>query len=338
MWSGRSCLAVVLLAAATASAAAPQDDRSAQDSTAPSSAAVWRARGLEAAFNLDHDEAETALRHAIAADPTHPAAYRQLAAVTWIRILWARGSVTVDDYLGKVSGDLQRPAPPPEVAAAFRQTIKQAIGRAEARLRDRPGDAEAHFYVGSAYGLLTVYQQTIEGRIGGGLSTARRAVAEQEKALQLAPERKDAGLQLGLYRYGVSTLALPLRIVAGVFGLGGGRARGIRLIEDAARYPSEGQANAQLALVAIYNREAQFDRALDVLTALQRRYPRNRLLWLEAAATALRAGRLAEAARFNAEGLRKLSDDRRLRAKGEDALWQRQREALERMRTEGRLR
>jgi tetratricopeptide (TPR) repeat protein len=296
----------------------------------------WRARGLEAGFNLDHDDAEAAFRRAIAADPSHPAGYRLLAALAWTRILWARGTVTVDDYFGRVSGDVARPAPPAQLAAAFNTAIREAIAAADARLRERRGDADAHYQVGAAYGLLTLYHQSVEGRVGGGLSTARRAVQQQEEALRLDPGRKDAGLQLGLYRYGVSALALPLRIVARAFGLSGDRARGIMLVEEAARHPSEAQTNARLALVAIYNRERRYDAALQVLNDLQRQYPRNRLLWLEAGATAIRAGRLFEAARYLREGDAKLAVDRRPLAGREGELWQRQRALLVTSNTNGR--
>jgi len=58
-----------------------------------------------------------------------------------------------------------------------------------------------------------------------------------------------------------------------------------------------------------------------VIGELQRRYPRNRLLWLEAASTALRASRPAVARRAIEDGRAKFAQDRRPRAFGEAARW-----------------
>jgi hypothetical protein len=46
--------------------------------------------------------------------------------------------------------------------------------------------------------------------------------------LSLDPTRKDAGLTVGTYRYIVSTLSVPLRLMAYVAGFGGGRSAASR--------------------------------------------------------------------------------------------------------------
>src|SRR5205814_5056382 len=160
---------------------------------------------------------------------------------------------------------------------------------------------------------------TVEGRVLGSLGPARRAYHEHERVLALDPARKDAGLIVGLYRYAVAALPAPLRLMARLAGFGGGRERGLRMVEEAARYPSDVQSNALFTLILMYNREARYDDALRVIGELQRRYPRNRLLWLEAGHTALRAGRPADAKAALEEGLARLSRDGRPRAAGEDA-------------------
>src|SRR5439155_26875491 len=104
-------------------------------------------------------------------------------------------------------------------------------------------------------------------------------------------------------------------------GFGGDRQRGLRLVEDAARYPGDAQPNALFTLVLLYNREARYGAALGVIDELQRRFPRNRLLWLEAGNTWLRAGRPVQARAALEEGLARLAQDPRPHAPGEDARW-----------------
>jgi tetratricopeptide (TPR) repeat protein len=139
--------------------------------------------------------------------------------------------------------------------------------------------------------------------------------------MALDPARKDAGLIVGTYRYIVAALALPLRWVAYLAGFGGGKDKGMRLIEDAAAYGGENRTDARFALMLLYNREGRYDDALRVLAQLRGEYPRNRLMWLESGSTSMRAGRAADAERFLADGVARFADDRRPRMFGEDALW-----------------
>src|SRR6185503_9914535 len=81
------------------------------------------------------------------------------------------------------------------------------------------------------------------------------------------------------------------------------------------------QEEARFALIVLYNREKRYDEALTHLAILRERYPRNRLTWLEAGSTYLRAGRPADAERVLNDGLTRFADDKRERMFGEDALW-----------------
>lgn len=280
-----------------------------------------RARGIDLGFNLDYPEALEAFRAAVAADPSDAAAYRMAAASLWVSLLFEQGAITVEDYLGRARASVIRKPPSPELAAAFREYVARASTLAEENLRRHPRDADAHFQVGAAAAFQASYIATIEGRVVGSLGAARRAFAAHTRAMELDPGRKDAGLVVGMYRYAVSGLPAPLRVMARVAGFSGGREEGIRLVEEAARYPSAAQTNARFSLILIYNREGRHTDALHLLRALQAVYPRNRLLWLEAGSTALRAGRPGDALAAIDEGLSKAAADRRPRAFGEAARW-----------------
>jgi len=127
-------------------------------------------------------------------------------------------------------------------------------------------------------------------------------------------------------------------MVAYVAGFGGGRDRGIEMLRETAELDpdskpvrtatgatilrgNDARADALFALILVYNRERQFDQALQVLAELQRLFPRNRLLWLEAGSTALRAGRAQQAESLLNDGLAMLAKDNRPRIPGEEALW-----------------
>jgi tetratricopeptide (TPR) repeat protein len=281
-----------------------------------------RAKAAASLYNLEHDQALATFRQAVAADPQDAAAHRGLAAALWLSITYRRGNMTVDDYLGRIS----KPAgpivpPPPEAAAAFKETIERAITLARQRITRNPRDAEAHYQLGAAVGLRASYIATVEASAAGAFRAAREAYDENERVLSLDPSRKDAGLIVGTYRYIVATLSLPLRWVAYVAGFGGDGERGLRLIEGAAEYGSDNQTDARFALLLLYNREKRYDDALKQLAVLREQYPRNRLMWLESGSTCLRAGRVADAERFLEEGSARFADDRRPRMFGEDALW-----------------
>jgi tetratricopeptide (TPR) repeat protein len=295
----------------------------------PASAAL-RARAANHIYNLEHDLARQAFLAATVADPEDAAAYRGLATSLWLSITFRRGNMTVDDYLGRANKPTAAvlPNPPPETVAAFREAIERAITIARRRIALNPRDADAHYQLGAAVGLRASYTATVEGSVMGAFRAAREAYDEHETVMALDPRRKDAGLIVGTYRYIVAALALPLRLVAYLAGFGGGREKGIWLIEEAAAYGGDNRTDARFALLLLYNREQRYDDALKTLARLREEYPRNRLMWLESGSTSLRAGRPADAERFLAEGVRRFADDRRPRMFGEDALWQYKRGAV----------
>lgn len=304
---------------------------------APTSAQL-RLEALDLAYNLDHDRALDLLRRAVALAPSDPAPHRSLASVLWLNILFRRGAVTVDHYLGafsRASVDLAKP--PADVDAEFRDHVQRAIALAEKQVSAHPRDPQAHYDLGAALGLQASYTATVEGRMLAGFRAARRAFDEHEQVLALDPSRTDAGLIVGTYRYVVSTLSLPMRMMAYVAGFGGGRERGIHMLQRAADTgpagtagvdskakagpPDSAATEAMFALVLVYNRERRYADAVQVLQDLRRQYPRNRLLLLEAGATELRGGRPQEADGLLTEGLSMLGQDRRPRIPGEEPLW-----------------
>jgi len=281
-----------------------------------------RVRAADLTYNLDHENAIVLLRQAVATDPNDTANHRALANAIWLAILFKRGAVTVDHYLGSfTSENVEVKNPPPDLDAEFKREVAKAIELAEKRAAAAPSDPQAHFDLGTAVGLQATYMASVEGRLMAGFRAAKRSYEEQERVLELDPTRKDAELIVGTYRYIVSTLSFPVRWMAYVAGFGGGKDRGLKMVEDTAAAGGENRTDAEFALVLLYNREQRYADAMRILNGLRKRYPRNRLVLLEAGATATRAKRAAEADALLTEGLEMLARDSRPRIPGEDALW-----------------
>ena len=288
----------------------------------PVTADSLRARATQLIYEHRHDEAIKLLRQAVTLAPNQSATHRSLASALWLKMLFLRGAVTVDHYLGpfnRARVDLTKP--PPELVADFQKSITTALSLAESNVTALPKDAGAHYDLGAALGLNASYIASIDGKLIAGFRAASRAYNEHEKVLSLDPSKKDAGLTVGTYRYVVSTLSVPLRLVAYAAGFGGGRERGIQMLKETAAGGIETRTDAMFALVLVYNREKQYDDALGVLQELRKQLPRNRLVLLEIGSTALRAGRFEQADAILTEGLAMLAATGGPRIPGEEGLW-----------------
>jgi tetratricopeptide (TPR) repeat protein len=290
--------------------------------TQPETADALRVRATQLIYEHQHDEAIKLLRQAVAIAPDQSATHRSLASAIWLKMLFQRGAVTVDHYLGSFSrARVELAKPSPELVAEFQKSITAARTLAESQVAKQPQTAQAHYDLGAALGLDASYIASIDGRLLAGFRAASRAYDEHETVLTIDPSRKDAGLTVGTYRYIVSTLSAPLRLMAYVAGFGGGRERGIQMLQETAAAGGENRTDAMFALVLVYNRERQYDDALRVLQELHQLHPRNRLVLLETGSTALRAGRPERADTVLTEGLGMLATTTGPRIPGEEALW-----------------
>jgi len=280
-----------------------------------------RARGMELGFNLDHDEAVAAFKESIAKDPGNLAGYRLLAGALWSHALFQRGAITTDDFVGENASAYRKSVSDPELDRTAKELLRRADALSATIADGSTTSADARYEVGAAYRLLSTLEGTVGGSQWRSLGAARRAYREHSRLLSIAPQRADAALTVGLYRYLVSTMPAWSRLVALVAGLDSDRQAGTRLVEQTAAIDGEMQASAMFSLIVIYNQQQRYDDAIAIIHRLQDRFPRNRLLWLEAACTGLRAGRAADARASIEHGLAMLDSDPRPRAYGELARW-----------------
>ena len=302
---------VLVLAVAALAAALPPPD-----------AAPLIEQAYGAAYNLDYDAAIALARQAVAAAPDDPRAHRSLASVLWLEVIFLRGTVTTDTYLAgmpRTPGTF--PPAPADLDAECRRETARAIDLAEAWTKREPDSLDARFELGSAYALRASYIASVTGNTSGAFGAARRAYDAEDSVMAGDPARTSAAVVVGLYRYIVSTLALPSRWFAYVAGFGGGKEKGIGLLESAVASRGEGHLEAAVSLLLIYAREGRHGDAVALATRLEQEFPRNRLFTLEAGTAAVRAGRGAQADTILSRGLAALATDPRPQFPGERALW-----------------
>jgi len=274
-----------------------------------------------AAYNLDYPEAIGNARKAAALDPNNPRVQRGLATIVWLQILFRRGAVSIDHYLGSISKSQKTlPKPDPESAEEFKRAIGRAIELANARLKANPNDLQAKFDAGAAYGLQASYVASVEGSVMSAFGIAKRAYKTQDEVLTLDSSRVAAGVVVGTYRYIISTLNPAMRTVAWFAGFEGGKKEGIALLEAAVR-DSEARIDAQAALMLIYSREGRHAEVVKIAHDLGTEFPRNRLFQLEEGAAAIRAGRAADADSVLTRGIDALKKDSRPKIPAEEATW-----------------
>jgi tetratricopeptide (TPR) repeat protein len=316
--------AAVGIFAATVPAQQPKPADGAASHTRPATTASLSdtiEQAFDAAYNLDHPDAIAFARKAVAMSPDEASAHRTLAAILWLNILFQRGAVTVDNYLGGVTkAQIALPKPPPEVEAEFKKELALAMSLSEARLKKNSKDVDARYDAGAAYALQASYTASVDGSLMAAFGSAKRAYNAHEEVLDKDPNRVDAGVVVGTYRYLVSVQSLPTRMFAYIAGFGGGKERGIGLLESAMSGTSR-HMDAVVALVLIYSREGRHQDALKLLRKVETEYPRNRLLILEQGAAAIRAGFPEEAEATLTRGLAQYEADPRPKIPGERALW-----------------
>jgi len=278
-------------------------------------------RVFDLAYNLDYPEAYAEGNRLIAQRPNDPMPYRAVSTTAWMEMIFRRGAASIDHYLGNITEtQFNVPKPAPELDAIFQKNIEKAIALADAAIAAHPNDPQALYDSGSAWALKGGYAAAVLGSMTGAFKSARHAYNAHERVLEIAPDRAEANFVVGSYRYAISTFGVATRMVAYVAGFGGGKDKGISMLEIAAK-KGIAQSDAIFALAVIYSREGRHDDAVEKLRELERRYPRNRLLVLEEGAALIRAGHADMANSVLTAGLARLDTDARPRVPGERAHW-----------------
>ena len=255
-----------------------------------------RERGNDALYNLDYQTARELFQQMIKIAPDHPAGDVYLANNFWLETLNAGRRLSSSLYSGGsfYEQDAEQDKVDVKREREFSELIRRALAVAAARLQKDPRDAEALYYHGAALGVRAGYNVTVKRSFRRAIGDANESITIQRKVVKLDPNYVDAYLSIGLYDYIIDELPWVWRTLAKLAGLSGSKKRGIERLEMVTKSGKYTSDDARVLLIGIYTRERQPEHALELITYLANKYPRNYLLGVERAGMLFRMNRADE--------------------------------------------
>jgi tetratricopeptide (TPR) repeat protein len=162
--------------------------------------------------------------------------------------------------------------------AAFAEAVEAAIDVSEQWTERAPGQAEAWFYLGAAYGLRVQFR-VLRGEKLAAARDGKRIKQALERAVTLDPGLEDAYFGIGLYRYYADVAPAAARFLRWLLLLpGGDRREGLQQMLRAQRSGEvlQDEADYQLHLIYLWY-EKRPELAVNLLSGLRDRHPTNPL-------------------------------------------------------------
>jgi len=240
-------------------------------------------QGSEAIFNLDYGVARQRFKEMGRLYPDDPTGPEMLATTLWLETLNQARRLQSAIYSTQSFYAGTEDKPDPSVVRDFRDLTRQATQLAKARLQRNPRDRQTLYVLGATESLRAAFAATVERRFMAALRSGSDSIDTERDVIKLDPNFHDAELTIGMYDYIVSTLPLPVKMLASIAGVHGSKKRGIQTLERVAKEGQWARDDAKVLLIAIYKKEKRFPEALALSRELHEKYPRNYLFSLETA-------------------------------------------------------
>jgi hypothetical protein len=235
-------------------------------------------RGYRQMYDLNFDEAHKTFaqwERDHPADPIGPVSN----AAAYLFAEFDRLNILHSEFFVDNSMFHRRPKITPDavVRQAFDQELEKSAGLSDKILSQAPEDPDALFAKILTLGLRADYEALIERRDFDALKVIKTSRATAEKLLMIQPNYYDAYLAIGVENYLFSLKPAPMRWILQAGGAQTDHDRGVedlRLTAEKGRYLNP-YARLLLAVAAL--RDKDVPKARDLLGALAREFPHNRL-------------------------------------------------------------
>ena len=261
----------------------------------PAPAEALTRSGMEHYYSLEYDQAVHDLSAAAEANPDDPKAVNHLLEAVLFRELYRHDALDTSLYTQQSFLSSKQITLDPAVKRQIKDLAGKALALSDKRLKSNPQDVEALYARGVAKGLHSTYLALVEHAWFSALRNALGSRNDHEQVLKLQPSFTDAKTVVGIHNYVVASLPRPVKVMAGIGGIHGDKAKGLEYLAEAGKAGGESSVDANVALALFLRREGRFDDALKVVQTLVQGHPHNFLFALEEANLFKEAGKRPEA-------------------------------------------
>jgi hypothetical protein len=241
-------------------------------------------QGFEKFYNLDYDGALTLFNKVTAAHPNEPMAFDYVLMATIFRELYRQDLLDTTYYAHDSFLSNKRDVRvPPDVRVQIESLTTKVSAMSDARIAANSKDKNAYFARGYARGMHAVFLTLADHAFAAAARQGYASRNDSEQVLKIDPLYADAKLAIGIQEFAVASLPRFVRLVVGIMGVGGNKAQGLALLQDAAAHGVVTSVEARTTLSLFLRHDARYAQALEEQRGLAEEFPHNYLFQLEVA-------------------------------------------------------
>lgn len=287
----RRCLAgpgallrLVVLLACLLTSSLPARAQGANPHTDPLNLDPLVRQGYDRFYNLDFDAALKDFNQVAQQHAQDPMAWDYILVVTVFRELYHQDLLDTTYYAHDSFLFSKRAI---NISKQAREQINsltdKVVSMCDQRLDQNSDDKNALFARGYARGMHAAFITLADHSFSAAAHQGLEARNDSEAALKIDPQYADAEMAVGIQQFAVASLPRFLRLMVGVFGVGGSKQHGLELLRDAAAHGVATSVEARTALSLFLRHDGRYAEALQVERSLTAQYPHDYLFALEVA-------------------------------------------------------
>lgn len=255
-------------------------------------------------YNLEYQAAIEDFQKALDLHPNNPFAANHLLEAVLFSELHREGKLDAQLYLSNEFVHMKKVQPDEKAIARVKELSERARSLERALLKKNPKDVSALYAKSVTRGLHAAEEALVGKEWLSALRNGLGAYEDANRVLHIDPNYSDAKLIVGIYNYVVGSLPWAVKLAALIVMIHGSRAKGLRLIREAAAGGGDASIDAHTTLALFLAREDKYAESLKQVHWLYRYFPHNFLYGLSEAGLLNTTGKVPESIRAYHELIR----------------------------------